>query len=203
MRKNIALVKRARDILGPDGEIMLDCWMAFTERYTLEFAAMLEPYRVYWMEECLQPDDYAGFGRLNAKKAVELAMPTQPEYTAVHRAIQAVEIKDLKTSKLAVAVGDTKSLKDIRVSVDIEHTWIGDLVARIKPPAGSGVSTITLHDKAGGSAHNIKKTFDVTSTPALAALVGVVPEGEWTLEIQDTQQQDTGNIRAFAVEMDF
>ena len=28
---------------------------------------MLEPYRVYWMEECLMPDDYAGMGRLNAK----------------------------------------------------------------------------------------------------------------------------------------
>jgi L-rhamnonate dehydratase len=27
-------------------------------------AEMFEPYRVYWMEECLQPHDYAGFGRL-------------------------------------------------------------------------------------------------------------------------------------------
>ena len=27
---------------------------------------MLEPYKVYWMEECLQPHDYEGFGRLNA-----------------------------------------------------------------------------------------------------------------------------------------
>ncbi len=35
----------------PDGEIMLDCWMAWTERYTIEMAEMLEPYRVYWMEE--------------------------------------------------------------------------------------------------------------------------------------------------------
>ncbi len=46
---------------------MLDCWMAFTEAYTEELAARLEPYRVYWMEECLMPDDYAGMGRLNAK----------------------------------------------------------------------------------------------------------------------------------------
>jgi len=64
MRKNVDLVKRARAALGPDGEIMLDCWMAWTERYTIEMAEMFEPYRVYWMEECLQPHDYAGFGRL-------------------------------------------------------------------------------------------------------------------------------------------
>ena len=66
MRKNVELVKRTREALGPDGEIMLDCWMAWTESYTIEMAEMVVPYRVYWMEECLQPHDYAGFGRLNA-----------------------------------------------------------------------------------------------------------------------------------------
>ncbi|WP_051670114.1 enolase C-terminal domain-like protein [Bryobacter aggregatus] len=74
MRKNAALVDRARKAVGPDGEVMLDCWMAWTERYTLEMAAMLEPYRVYWMEEVLQPHDYAGFGRLNtALKSTRIA----------------------------------------------------------------------------------------------------------------------------------
>lgn len=68
MRKNVELVKRARKALGPDGDIMLDCWMAWTERYTLEIAELFEPYRVYWMEECLQPHDYEGFGRL--RKAI-------------------------------------------------------------------------------------------------------------------------------------
>src|SRR6266849_912426 len=63
MRKNLELVKRTRDLLGADGDIMLDCWMAWTERYTLEMAELLEPYKVYWMEECLQTHDYAGFGR--------------------------------------------------------------------------------------------------------------------------------------------
>jgi L-rhamnonate dehydratase len=43
MRENEELVKRARGVLGPDGEIMLDCWMAWTERYTIEMAQMLEP----------------------------------------------------------------------------------------------------------------------------------------------------------------
>jgi L-rhamnonate dehydratase len=65
MRENVKLVERARKALGPDGEIMLDCWMAWTESYTMEMAQMLEPYRVYWMEEVLQPHDYEGFGRLN------------------------------------------------------------------------------------------------------------------------------------------
>ena len=65
MKENLELVKRARAALGPDGEIMPDCWMAWTERYTIEMAEMMAPYRIYWMEEVLQPHDYAGFGRLN------------------------------------------------------------------------------------------------------------------------------------------
>jgi L-rhamnonate dehydratase len=81
MKKNVELVKRTRDLLGPDGEIMLDCWMAFTERYTVELAEMLEPYRVYWMEECLPPDDYAGFGRLNAQIQSTRIVTGEHEYT--------------------------------------------------------------------------------------------------------------------------
>ncbi len=81
MRKNADLVKRTREALGPDGDIMLDCWMAWTERYTLEMAEMLEPYRVYWMEECLQPHDYEGFGRLNAQIKSTRIVTGEHEYT--------------------------------------------------------------------------------------------------------------------------
>ena len=67
LKANEELVARARKLLGDGGEVMLDCWMAFTEEYTEALAARLAPYRVYWMEECLMPDDYAGMGRMNAK----------------------------------------------------------------------------------------------------------------------------------------
>lgn len=69
LRHNVELVRRAREAVGADGEVMIDCWMALTERYTLELAEALEPYRVYWLEECLPPDDYAGFGRLRRQIA--------------------------------------------------------------------------------------------------------------------------------------
>jgi L-rhamnonate dehydratase len=81
MRKNVALVKRTRDLLGPDGDIMLDCWMSWTERYTLEMAEMVAPLRVYWMEECLQPHDYEGFGRLNAAIKSTRIATGEHEYT--------------------------------------------------------------------------------------------------------------------------
>jgi L-rhamnonate dehydratase len=81
MRKNVELVKRTRELLGREGDIMLDCWMAWTERYTLEMAELLEPYKVYWMEECLQPHDYEGFGRLNATIKSTRIVTGEHEYT--------------------------------------------------------------------------------------------------------------------------
>ena len=64
IRKNVELVRRAREAVGRDGDVMMDCWMALTERYTLELAEAFEPYNVYWLEEALPPDDFEGFGRL-------------------------------------------------------------------------------------------------------------------------------------------
>jgi L-rhamnonate dehydratase len=81
LKKNVELVKRTRELMGPEGEIMLDCWMAFTERYTQELAESIEPYRVYWMEECLPPDDYAGFGRLNSQIKSTRIVTGEHEYT--------------------------------------------------------------------------------------------------------------------------
>ncbi len=80
-RKNVELVKRARQALGPDGEIMLDCWMAWNERYTLEMAELLEPHRVYWMEEVLPPHDYEGFGRLRRQIRSTRIVTGEHEYT--------------------------------------------------------------------------------------------------------------------------
>jgi L-alanine-DL-glutamate epimerase-like enolase superfamily enzyme len=81
LKKNADLVKRTRESLGPDGDIMLDCWMALTEDYTMELASMVAPYRVYWMEECLPPDDYEGFGRIHERIKSCLMAAGEHEYT--------------------------------------------------------------------------------------------------------------------------
>jgi L-rhamnonate dehydratase len=81
MKKNVELAKRTRALLGPEGDVMLDCWMALTERYTIELAEMLEPYRIYWLEECLPPYDYEGYGRLNAQIKSTRIVTGEHEYT--------------------------------------------------------------------------------------------------------------------------
>lgn len=144
---------------------------------------------------------FYGFGRINAKRAVELAMPAQADPIAIRTIVQDVPIKDLQTSKLTLAVADTNALKSIKVTVDIEHTYIGDLIVRVQPPASTGVSAVTLHNREGGSADNIKKTYDEVNAPGLAALRGKSPQGTWTLIVDDKAKQDTGKIRSFTLEL--
>ena len=143
-----------------------------------------------------------GFGRINAKRAVQLAQPAQPRFKTIHTAIQDVTIQDLRISSLAVAVGDKKPLENIIVHVDVEHSYIGDLIIRLKPPAASGAASILLHNRTGRSQKNIKRSFDTVDTPALQNLIGISPEGKWTLSVSDRAERDTGTIKQFSLELD-
>lgn len=140
---------------------------------------------------------FYGYGRLNAKTAVGLAQPAQAAYTAVHKAVQDVDIKDMQTSRLAVEVGDAAAIQDIAISVDIDHTFIGDLIVTIHGPDGAA----TLHNRDGGDKANLNRRYDTVSTPRLAALIGTNPLGTWTLEVSDKARRDVGAIRNFAVEL--
>jgi subtilisin-like proprotein convertase family protein len=142
-----------------------------------------------------------GYGRLNAKKAVELARPAVPVGDRVVTATKDVPIRDFKTSRLGVGVAETASLKAVKVTVDIEHTYIGDLVVSIQPPAATSVSAIALHTNTGGGTHNLHEAYDQIITPALAALVGKKAQGTWTLVVKDTAAVDTGRIRSVSIEM--
>lgn len=145
-----------------------------------------------------------GYGRINARRAVELALPPSPaNYRTIHTAIKDVPILDFRTSNLKVAVGDTVALTEIVVQVDIEHTYIGDLLVQLIPPPGSGVSAVVLHKNIGGGQRNLKTSFDVVNTPGLQNLIGLVPQGPWTLRVSDNAQRDVGTIRQFGIELGF
>lgn len=139
-----------------------------------------------------------GYGRLNALKAVELAVPATPRRRVVHTVHQDVAVEDRKTSTISLVVAEQEPVADLRVVVDIEHTFIGDLVVKLRPPQGQAV---TLHDKEGRGANNLQRSYDTTGVPDLAALKGAVPAGTWELSVQDTADADTGRIRSFSLEL--
>jgi subtilisin-like proprotein convertase family protein len=142
-----------------------------------------------------------GYGRLNARRAVELALPSQPNPLQVRSAVKDVPIRDRRTSRLDLLVADSTPLKTLRVSVNLEHTYIGDLVITVTPPAGLGLGAITLHNREGGGTDNLNKTYDTVNIPALAACLGKSPAGTWRLRVRDAEAGDTGKIRSFTLEL--
>jgi subtilisin family serine protease len=144
-----------------------------------------------------------GYGRINALKAVKLALPEQPKYTVLHHAMQDRAIKDNKTTSIALEVGDNKTLKDVIVGIDIEHTYIGDLLIDLIAPASSGIPIVRLHNGEGNGTNNLKREYNLQTTADLAALIGQNPKGKWTLRVKDTASQDTGKIKGFSLRLSF
>ncbi|HET8761678.1 MAG TPA: S8 family serine peptidase [Nitrospiria bacterium] len=144
-----------------------------------------------------------GYGRINARQAVELAIPAEPDRVSIHTAVRQVPIRDFKTSQLSLLIAETAPIASVKVHVEIEHTYIGDLVVKLRTPAAMGVALVVLHNRAGGGTANLKTTFDSASTPELSALKDKNPQGRWTLLVQDNERLDLGKILRFSVELAF
>jgi subtilisin family serine protease len=142
-----------------------------------------------------------GYGRLNALRAVELAVPPRPAAVSVHSAVKDVPIRDFKTAKLAVSIANKEPVRSIKVTVHLDHSWISDLSIKLRPPAVLGIPTVTLHARDGGDADNLLRSYDPVSTPALGALVGRSAKGVWTIEVKDEAEADEGVLRSFALEI--
>ena len=76
--QNERLVAAARETVGDDAELMLDCYMAFDVDYTVRLAERLRPYHLTWIEEYLLPEDLAGH------RAVRQRLPWQTLATGEH-----------------------------------------------------------------------------------------------------------------------
>jgi M6 family metalloprotease-like protein len=96
--------------------------------------------------------------------------------------------------RLATAAAGT--IGSVEVSVDVAHTYIGDLRVSLRPPAGGEV---VLHDRAGGSADNLVKTYTAATSAGLAALAGRPIAGDWELGVADLAAADVGKLNHWKV----
>ena len=128
-------------------------------------------------------------------------------------------INDNSIATSTLVVGQSSTLTDVNVHVQINHTWVGDLKIQLQSPLGT---VVTLLDRPGVPASpagcgndNMDVTFDDASgfnpegycpgtTPwyvgpampvtPLSALNGQNSAGTWTLIVSDNASQDVGAI---------
>jgi D-galactarolactone cycloisomerase len=71
---DVPSVRAAREVVGPDVEIMLDTNCPWSVSEAVEMARAMAPYRLYWLEEPVwPPDDHAGLARVRAAGAITSA----------------------------------------------------------------------------------------------------------------------------------
>lgn len=78
----------------------------------------------------------------------------------------------------------------LKVAVDIKHTFIGDLRVDLVAPDGT---RYTLHNRSGGSADNILKTYTVNASSEAA-------NGTWKLLVNDNARADVGKIDLWSLQ---
>ena len=88
-----------------------------------------------------------------------------------------------------INVPDSIDFNGLTVFVDVEHTFIGDLVVELTH-AGK---TVTLQSREGGAADNIQKEY----TPI--GFTGTASAGDWVLKISDRAGRDTGSLKTWSI----
>lgn len=90
----------------------------------------------------------------------------------------------------------TSRLLEVEDSIDITHSYIGDLLVELVSPAGTEV---TLHRRHGGSRDNIIETYIQASKPGLQSLRGEAVAGVRRLKISDLTPADKGKLNRWSL----
>ncbi len=116
-KRNLALMESSREQVGPDFRLMFDCYMALTVPYAIDLARALEPFKVYWLEECLPPDDYDGCAELKASVSSCLFTGGEHEYTRYgHRELIARKCFDILQPDLTWVGGLTEARRIVAMA---------------------------------------------------------------------------------------
>lgn len=142
-----------------------------------------------------------GHGRINAETAISKTagvsgQPSLPEVLYIEHRVNK-PIPDNRQVKDTISFPNDVNIDQFEVSIDIQHTWRGDLQVKLLTPQGD---EILLIDRTGGSQDDIVITLRSTDQPDLfASLLGNSAVGDWHLQIIDTAEQDIGVLRKWGL----
>ena len=81
IRRNLAIIRAAREAAGPDIDLMFDAWSSWDVPYTLRMAELAAPYRPYWFEEPVLADKIPQYAELRRNVRGARISGGEHEYT--------------------------------------------------------------------------------------------------------------------------
>ncbi len=151
--------------------------------------------------------DWFGFGKVNAAKAVQLAVQKRPVQAALNsgRSVgsiynQAQGIPDGSPQGLVTAVklAESGAIQDVTIAVDIDHAYLGDVEITLIAPGGD---RILLQGRTLGIRTKLQTSYTLATTPALRLLLGTPSQGNWQLEVVDSIAGDSGKLNWWQIKI--
>jgi hypothetical protein len=106
-----------------------------------------------------------GYGKVNAYKAVKMAQSQRATFQKPSRRVvqtnnQTLDIPDDKPEgiKSSIVISETAPLQDIQVTLEIEHSFLGDLEVWLIAPNGEKV---LLQNRLLGRQTELKMTYSL------------------------------------------
>lgn len=144
-----------------------------------------------------------GFGRVDATAAENLAATWTnlgPEIVVTETNNQTIPIPQPEngggSAIVNLSVTDQIFIQHVALTIDSDHTFWGDLNIVLTSPDGTQ-SVLTETHNVGGSGAQLTGGFTFTSMRHLDEL----SVGNWTLEVTDNLNADTGDINAVTLEL--
>ena len=99
---------------------------------------------------------------------------------------------DLAGTAVPIALDAPGTAERIQVSVQIQHTYVGDLRIELVAPSGKRA---VMRDRTGGQEHDIRDTY------AVDGLLGEAVAGAWALQVTDLAGRDIGRVDWWSIEV--
>jgi subtilisin family serine protease len=146
-----------------------------------------------------------GYGKVNAAQAVQVASQMRVASGGASRYIggksdRPTKIPDYDPQGIASTIIITESsvVKDIRVSIDINHEFLGDLEIYLITPNNQRV---LLQNRTLGRRTNLQATYTLASYPTLKQILSLSTQGRWQLWVIDLSPQDVGTINSWELSL--
>lgn len=129
--------------------------------------------------------------------------PSEPETTGnviIKESRPSILIPDNSKKGVSdvISIQNKGIIEKITVSVDITHTYIGDVKIELIPPKEKA---LVLRQKKGGDSDDLKESYD--SKKILSLLKGKIIEGDWTLKVTDLGKKDIGRFNSWKIEVEY
>ena len=85
-----------------------------------------------------------------------------------------------------------ENVRFLAVSVDIEHSYRGDLIVKVISPKSQ---TYALHRRDGGEQNDLKKTYRIKLAPSDSSV------GRWALKVSDHSKRDEGVLKSWSISL--